>query len=98
MATIEAIKEGVWIQGMLRELNIFKGTSTVYSESQSAIHLCKNLVFHDRTKHVEIKYHFIREKITQREIKIEKVATEENTTDVGTKIVTLGSSSIVLNY
>ena len=44
------------------------------------------------------KVHFIREKITQGEIKIEKVPTEENPADVGTKIVTLVSSSIVLNY
>ena len=47
------------------------------------------MVFHDRTKHVEIKYHFIREKISLGVIKIEKVPTEENSTDFGTKVVTL---------
>lgn len=89
IAATEAVKEGIWIQGMLQELQIYGGVATVFSDSQSAIHLCKNPVFHDRTKHVEIKYHFIREKVTQGVIKIEKVSTEENPADVGTKVITL---------
>ena len=75
---------------MLHELHIYEDIATVYSDSQSAIHLCKNPVFHDRTKHVEVKYHFIREKVSQGLIKIEKISIEENLEDVGTKILTLG--------
>ena len=90
IAATEAIKEGVWIQGMLRELGIYNGIATVYTDSQSALHLCKNPVFHERTKHVEVKYHFIREKVTQGEMKVEKVPTEDNLADMGTKVVSLG--------
>ena len=89
MAATEGIKEGIWIQVLLKELNLYSGTITIYSDSQSAIHLCKNPVFHDRTKHMEMKYHFIREKVTQGLIKVEKVPIEENPADVGTKILTL---------
>ena len=45
-------------------------------------------MFHNRTKHVDIKYHFIRDKVSQGVIKIEKVPTEENPKDFGTKMVT----------
>ncbi|KAM6579722.1 hypothetical protein CsatA_008998 [Cannabis sativa] len=89
VATTEAIKEAIWLKGLMRELNLLKGIPTVYSDSQSCIFLCKNPMFHDRTKHIEIKYHFIRDKVTQGEIDIEKVPTEDNPADMGTKIVTL---------
>ena len=97
IAATEGIKEGIWIQGLLQELKIYNGTATVFSDSQSAIHLCKNPVFHDRTKHVEVKYHFIREKITQGIINIEKVSTEDNPADFGTKIVTLSKFKLCLD-
>ena len=89
MAATKAIKEGVWIQGLLQELGLFKGVTTIFSDSQSAVHLCKNPMFHDRTKHVEVRYHFIREKVTQGAMKVEKVPIEENPADFGTKVVTL---------
>ena len=72
---------------MLRELRFFEGTAVIYSDSQSAIHLCRNPVFHDRTKHVEIKHHFIRDKVTQKVIDIQKVSTSENPADCGTKVL-----------
>ena len=91
------MKEGIWIQGLLRELKLYDGVASVYSDSQSAIHLSKNPMFHDRTKHVEIKYHFIREKISQNVIKLEKVSTEENPADCGTKVLPLSKFRHCLN-
>ena len=61
----------------------------VYSDSQSALHLCKNPVFHERTKRVDVRYHFIRENVTEGSIHVDKVATEENPADLGTKVLTL---------
>ena len=90
ISATEAIKEGVWVQGLLHELNVYKGVATIYSDSQRAIHLCRNPVFHDRTKHVEVKYHFIKEKVTQEVIKVEKVSIEDNQAAVRTKVVSLG--------
>ncbi|KAL6318863.1 hypothetical protein AAG906_001336 [Vitis piasezkii] len=40
----------------------------LFSNSQSAIQLCKNLVFHERAKHVDVRYHFIRETISSRNL------------------------------
>ncbi|XP_062114804.1 secreted RxLR effector protein 161-like [Humulus lupulus] len=97
MAATEAIKEGIWVQGLLKELQVFKGKATIFLDSQSAIHLCKNPVFHDRTKHVEIKYHFIRDKVIEGVINVEKVPTEENPADVGTKILPLSKFNYYLS-
>ncbi|XP_062103976.1 secreted RxLR effector protein 161-like [Humulus lupulus] len=58
VAVTEAIKEAIWIKGLMEELSLLREKPTVYSDSQSCIHLCKNPVFHDRTKHVEIKISF----------------------------------------
>ena len=90
MAATDAIKECLWIQGLLKELKIFEGTAEINLDSQSAIHLCKNPMYHDRTKHIDIKYFFIREKVTQEVVRIEKVHTDDNPADMGTKVVTLG--------
>ena len=59
----------------------------VYSDSQSAIHLCKNPVYYERTKHVDIKFHFVREIVSNGKIEIKKVSTEDNPADMGIKIV-----------
>lgn len=58
----KAIKGGIWIQGLLSELNLLHSKATIFSNSQSYVHLCKNPTYHDRTKHIDVKYKFIREK------------------------------------
>ena len=65
-----------------------KTKAMVYSGSQSAIHLSQNLVYHERTMHVDVKYHFVRDQIANGEVQIQKIPTEENPADMGTKIVT----------
>ncbi|KAL5555658.1 hypothetical protein UlMin_037894 [Ulmus minor] len=59
----EAIKEALWLQGLLQELKALEGKAIVYTDSQSALHLCKNPIFHERTKHVDIRYHFIKKRL-----------------------------------
>uniref|UniRef100_A0A803R4Z6 Reverse transcriptase Ty1/copia-type domain-containing protein n=1 Tax=Cannabis sativa TaxID=3483 RepID=A0A803R4Z6_CANSA len=97
ISTTEAIKEAIWMKGLLTEIKLLKEVPRVYSDSQSCVHLCRNPVFHDRTKHIEIKYHFIRDKVTQGEIQVEKVPTEENPADMGTKVVTLNKFKHCMN-
>ena len=61
---------------------------TVYSDSQSAIHLAKNLVFHVRTKHIDVRYHFVREILSEGSILLQKIGTADNPADMMTKVVT----------
>lgn len=62
---------------------------TLFSDSQIAIHLSRNLVFHERTKHVDVRRHFIRDVVESREIKLEKISTKDNPTDMATKVLPL---------
>ncbi|KAK0578271.1 hypothetical protein LWI29_007827 [Acer saccharum] len=64
IAVIEAINEAIWLQDLLGEINIIGGKAVIYTDSQSALHLVKNPVFYERTKHIEVKYHFIRDQVS----------------------------------
>ena len=57
----------------------------VYSDSQSAIHLTKNDAYHSKTKHISVKYRYVRDTVTVREIVVRKVHTSENPVDMLTK-------------
>ena len=54
----------------------------VHCDSQSAIHLSKNQTFHERTKHIDVRLHFIRDVLSGDEVKVVKVATEKNAADM----------------
>ncbi|CAA0837196.1 Uncharacterized mitochondrial protein AtMg00300 [Striga hermonthica] len=57
----------------------------VFSDSQSAIHLSKNSSFHSRSKHIEVRYHWIRNVLESKELHLAKVHTSENGADMMTK-------------
>ena len=60
----------------------------LYSDSQSAIHLAKNSAFHSKTKHIQLKYHFIQSALEDGQLKLEKIHTSQNPADMLTKVVT----------
>lgn len=84
----DVFKEALWLQGILSEVNLLDKVVTIYSDNQSAIHLSKNPVYHDRTKHIDVRFHFVRDVIAQGLITLKKVTTEDNPADMGTKVVT----------
>lgn len=55
----EAIKEAIWLRGMVTELRYEQKQVGVHCDSQSAICLSKNQVHHEKTKHIDIKLHFV---------------------------------------
>jgi len=57
----------------------------VFSDSQSAIHLTKNDVYHSKTKHISVNYYYIRDTVVAGEIAMRKVHTSENPADMLTK-------------
>ena len=85
MAATEALKEVIWLKGLISEIGFLKGKVVVFSDSQSGIQLCKNPVFHDRTKHIDVKFHFIRDIVEKGIIDLEKIPFEFNPADMGTK-------------
>ncbi|XP_073154150.1 secreted RxLR effector protein 161-like [Henckelia pumila] len=83
----EAVKEGLWIKGFVFELGFDQKMVTIFYDSQSAIHLSKNYVFHERTKHIDVRLHFLRDIITQGVVNIQKIDTLVNPTDMMTKVI-----------
>ncbi|XP_039683885.1 secreted RxLR effector protein 161-like [Medicago truncatula] len=82
---VEGVKEAIWLKGMIGELGITQECVKIHCDSQSAIHLANHQVYHERTKHIDIRLHFVRDMIESKEIVVEKMASEENPADVFTK-------------
>ena len=57
----------------------------LYYDNQSAVRLAENPVFHARTKHVEVHYHFIREKVLEEEVELKQIKSEDQVADLFTK-------------
>ena len=57
----------------------------IYCDNTSAINISKNPVMHSKTKHIPIKYHFLREQVAEKNIRVEYVGTKEQVTDIFTK-------------
>ncbi|MCO5573620.1 hypothetical protein L7F22_027392 [Adiantum nelumboides] len=68
VAALEACKEAIWLGRLVTDLGIKEETPMLHCESQSAIQLARNPVYHSKTKHVDVKYHFIREMIEDKKI------------------------------
>ncbi|GJW49394.1 hypothetical protein Tco_0090745 [Tanacetum coccineum] len=82
---IQAVKEAIWLRGLLEELGVELNTVAVNCDNQGAIHLSRNHVFHKRTKHINVHYHFIREVLEAKTVKVLKVGIEHNAVDALTK-------------
>jgi hypothetical protein len=57
----------------------------IYCDNTSAINISKNPVMHSKTKHIPIKYHFLREQVAEKNIRVEYVGTKEQVADIFTK-------------
>ena len=80
------ICEGIWLKRLLTELREhMEAAIELRCDNQAAISIAKNPVHHDRTKHVEIDRHFIKEKVEGRIINLEYTPTTVQTADILTK-------------
>ena len=64
MTLIEAVKETIWLEGLLDELRVGHKQIFIYSDSQSVICLVKNPLFLVRMKHIDVRYQFVQEIIS----------------------------------
>ncbi|GJT83996.1 retrovirus-related pol polyprotein from transposon TNT 1-94 [Tanacetum coccineum] len=81
MVPTKAVKESIWLKGLLIELGKKPKAEAI------AIHLSRNAMFHERTKHINVRYHFIREIVESKEIEVAKIGTKDNAADAFTKVV-----------
>lgn len=87
MAMAEGVKEALWLKGLMYDLGMKQDSVDLWCDSQSAIHLAKNQVHHVRTKHIDVRYHFVRDVIEDGDISLMKVHTSDNPADMLTKVV-----------
>lgn len=86
IATTTVACEGVWLNRLL--LDLLKGgdhATTILVDNKSAIQDCKNPVFHDQSKHIELRFHFIRECIDDDKIYVDHISTGDQLMDILTK-------------
>ncbi|WVZ02051.1 hypothetical protein V8G54_022857 [Vigna mungo] len=84
-ALAEGVKEALWLKGLVRELGFDQKSVCVHCDSQSAIHLASHQSYHSRTKHIDVKLHFVRSIVESGDVQICKIASEENPADMLTK-------------
>lgn len=87
MAVTEAAKEAVWLRGLVGQLGFKEDNIVLQCDSQSAIHLAKNQVYRARTKHIDVRYHKIREWLSLGDVCLLKVHIDENASDMLKKLV-----------
>jgi hypothetical protein len=86
MAATAAAKQAMWLRNLLGQITGAEPKAVnLFVDNNSAIALMKNPVFHGRSKHIDIKYHFIRECVERGQIAVKKVNTLEQKADALTK-------------
>ena len=75
----------LWMKNVLTYYGISQDTMVVYYDNSSAIDISKNPVQHSKTKHIEIRYHFIRDLVERKIVCLEYIPTEHQNADIFTK-------------
>lgn len=89
VAATNDICEAVWLRRILHDLHQrVASPKTIYYDNMSAIAMTKNSVFRSRTKHIEIRHHYIRELVKADEIEIQFCKTGEQFAHIFTKPIT----------
>jgi hypothetical protein len=86
IATCSARCEAIWLRKLLTGLFDLEMRATmIICDNQSCIKMTENPVFHDRSKHIEIRYHFICDMVQRGALKLQYISTDEQVVDVMTK-------------
>ncbi|RVW35631.1 Retrovirus-related Pol polyprotein from transposon TNT 1-94 [Vitis vinifera] len=85
IAITEASKELLWMKKFLQELGLQQERYLLYYDSQSAFHFNKNPTFHFRSKHIDVRYHWIRDALDMALFCLEKIHIDENGSNMMTK-------------
>ena len=75
----------LWMKNQLMDYDVKYKRTPIFCDNTSAIGISKNPMTHSKTKHILIKYHFFREQVAEKNIKLEYVGTKEQIVDIFTK-------------
>ena len=87
MALTEGTKEAIWLRRLLQEIQVLQDTTPtmIFGDNQGSLKLAHNPVFHSRTKHVDVRHHFIREKVESGQVTLDYISTRDQLADILTK-------------
>jgi hypothetical protein len=89
VALTVAVKDVLFLHQLFLELGVeIESPTLIFGDNVASIALAKNPVKHERTKHIDIKHHFLREHVTRNDIKLVYIPTEDNLADILTKTTT----------
>jgi hypothetical protein len=90
IAASDASKEAIWLRKLVSWLFGEKlETTVVHCDNQSCIKLMENLIFHDSSKHIYMRYHYIRDLVQRKTVKLQYIAMSKQVADILTKPLTL---------
>ena len=88
IALSEVTRIVVWLRGILKEIGFEQEEPTViYEDNNSCIFMAENEENSERSKHIDVKYHYIREQILKKQVKLIRIETENNLADMFTKAI-----------
>lgn len=86
MGLFDASKKAIYLRGFLEELEMrIVEPTPIFNDNQGAIKLAGNPVYHARSKHIDVRYHFVRESLTNGLISVNYVPTDQMLADILTK-------------
>lgn len=89
MAMTEAVKENLYFRRLFEELGMNELIdTTIYNDNLEALKLAENPILHNRSKHIDLRFHFIREAIHEKLVNIEYLSTNSMLADILTKALT----------
>jgi histone deacetylase 1/2 len=94
-ALVDGTTEVIWLQYLLTDLQIPSASAPIiWYDNLGATYLSANPVFHACTKHVEVDYHFVRDKVAKKEIRIRFISSRDQLVDVFTKPLPTSSFTV----
>ena len=85
-AVANATAEIIWVQSLLQELGLSQPQPPIlWCDNIGATYLSANPVFHARMKHIEVDYHFVRERVSQKQLQIKFISSKDQLADIFTK-------------
>lgn len=85
-ALTNASTEPLWVQYLLHDLGVFLPLApTLYYDNIGATYLSSNPVYHARTKHIEIDYHFVRDRVAKKTLQVRLLSSKDQIADILTK-------------
>ena len=89
MGLCAATQEAIWLKRLLKELKVYPDEAMlIHQDNHGAIALAKNPMFHQRAKHIDLRYYFVRKKIEEKEVEVCFTPTKDMQADFLTKNLT----------